>query len=62
LADAGGTGAKAGALEEVHDLDVARLTAWMEAHVDGFAGPLRYGKVPGGQSNPTYRIEAASGA
>jgi aminoglycoside phosphotransferase (APT) family kinase protein len=42
-------------------LDEARLTAWMEKHVEGFAGPLRLTKFKGGQSNPTYRIEAGSG-
>lgn len=51
-----------GTLEAVDDLDLARLTAWMEANVAGFAGPLTYGKFPGGQSNPTYRLDAASGA
>ncbi|RDE05369.1 phosphotransferase family protein [Sphingomonas aracearum] len=51
-----------GALETVHDLDADRLAGWMEAHVEGFAGPLTYGKFPGGQSNPTYRIDAASGS
>ncbi len=43
-------------------LDEAKLTAWMEANVEGFAGPLRQGKFAGGQSNPTYRIDAASGS
>jgi aminoglycoside phosphotransferase (APT) family kinase protein len=28
----------------------------------GFAGPLSATKLPGGQSNPTYRLDAASGA
>ncbi len=42
-------------------LDVANLTAWMTANVAGFAGPLTYAKFAGGQSNPTYRIDAASG-
>ena len=49
-------------MEQVDDLDTARLTAWMEANVAGFQGPLTYAKFPGGQSNPTYRINAASGA
>lgn len=44
------------------DLDEARLGAWLDAHVAGFAGPFTVEKFPGGQSNPTYRIEAASGA
>ncbi|MDF8332614.1 phosphotransferase family protein [Novosphingobium cyanobacteriorum] len=43
-------------------LDEARLTAWMAANVAGFAGPIRVTKFRGGQSNPTYRIDAASGA
>lgn len=37
-------------------LDESRLTAWMEAHVEGFEGPLTQGKFKGGQSNPTYKI------
>lgn len=49
------------ALEAVDDLDTDRLTAWMTANVAGFEGPLTYAKFPGGQSNPTYRIDAASG-
>jgi aminoglycoside phosphotransferase (APT) family kinase protein len=40
-------------------LDEAKLTAWMEANVDGFEGPLRQSKFAGGQSNPTYRIDTA---
>ena len=43
-------------------LDEAALTAWMEANVAGFAGPLTYAKFAGGQSNPTYRIDSPSGA
>ncbi|HSX56384.1 MAG TPA: phosphotransferase family protein, partial [Sphingomonas sp.] len=49
-------------MEAVSDLDTAKLTAWMAANVAGFEGPLTYAKFPGGQSNPTYRIDAASGA
>ena len=44
------------------DLDEARLGEWLGAHVDGFAGPFGVEKFAGGQSNPTYRIDAASGA
>lgn len=39
------------------DLKIDRLTAWMEANVAGFAGPLTYAKFAGGQSNPTYRLD-----
>ena len=39
----------------------AELTAWMNAHIDGFRGPLTLTRLAGGQSNPTWRIDAASG-
>jgi len=42
-------------------LDEAKLTAWFAANVAGFAGPLSVSKFKGGQSNPTYRIDAPSG-
>lgn len=38
-------------------LDLDRLTAWFDANVEGFAGPISYTKFKGGQSNPTYRID-----
>ena len=39
------------------DLDEGRLAAWMGEHVAG-SGPIRsIVKFPGGQSNPTYRID-----
>jgi aminoglycoside phosphotransferase (APT) family kinase protein len=39
----------------------AALAAYLESHVDGFRGPLTSAKFKGGQSNPTYLIDAASG-
>ncbi|MEQ1496813.1 MAG: phosphotransferase family protein [Novosphingobium sp.] len=42
-------------------LDEGRLAEWMADNVAGFEGPLHLTKFKGGQSNPTYRIEAASG-
>jgi len=42
-------------------IDEAALGAWLQAHVSGFRGPFSLSKFPAGQSNPTYRIEAASG-
>ncbi|MCT2557528.1 phosphotransferase family protein [Tsuneonella sp. YG55] len=41
-------------------LDEVRLTAWMEANVEGFRGPLTQGKFKGGQSNPTYKLSTPS--
>jgi len=37
------------------------LGTWLSEHVDGFRGPFELQKFPFGQSNPTYRISAASG-
>lgn len=39
----------------------AELTQWMDAHVEGFRGPLTLTRLAGGQSNPTWRIDAPSG-
>ena len=42
-------------------LDKDALGAWLEANVEGFAAPFELMKFPSGQSNPTYKISAASG-
>ncbi len=42
-------------------LDEAKLSAWLEANVAGYQGPMKLTKFKGGQSNPTYKIEAPSG-
>jgi aminoglycoside phosphotransferase (APT) family kinase protein len=42
-------------------IDEAALGRWLETHVEGFRGPFELTKFPSGQSNPTYRISAASG-
>jgi aminoglycoside phosphotransferase (APT) family kinase protein len=42
--------------------DLGRLADWMAAHVAGFEGPVTVRQFRGGQSNPTYLVEAASGA
>jgi aminoglycoside phosphotransferase (APT) family kinase protein len=41
--------------------ELARVAAWMARQVPGFAGPVRAEKFAVGQSNPTYRLRAASG-
>jgi aminoglycoside phosphotransferase (APT) family kinase protein len=43
------------------DLPAESLAMYLEANVAGFCGPLTATKFKGGQSNPTYRIDAASG-
>jgi len=45
-------------VRERHRIDSARLEHWMRAHVDGFRGRLELVQFKGGQSNPTYRVEA----
>jgi aminoglycoside phosphotransferase (APT) family kinase protein len=42
-------------------LDEKALGAWLEANVEGFASPFELKKFPSGQSNPTYKVSAASG-
>jgi len=44
------------------DLPLGRLEAWLCAHVEGFRGPVAAERFAGGQSNPTYRLDAGSGA
>ena len=38
--------------------DEGALERWMADHVEGFRGPVSLSKFEGGQSNPTFRIEA----
>jgi aminoglycoside phosphotransferase (APT) family kinase protein len=44
-----------------HALPLEGLAAWLGGHVDGFCGPLAAERFAGGQSNPTYRLDASSG-
>ncbi len=48
------TGTKA--VAESHAFDVAALQAYLEAHLEGFDGPLTVAQFKGGQSNPTYQL------
>jgi aminoglycoside phosphotransferase (APT) family kinase protein len=41
--------------------DETALGQWLEANVEGFSGPFELKKFASGQSNPTYRVRAASG-
>ncbi len=42
-------------------MDLSQLERWLVGHVPGFRAPFTLEKFPGGQSNPTYRLDAASG-
>ena len=43
---------------DAHAFDVGRLTDYMRAHVNGFSGVLHVEQFKGGQSNPTFLLEA----
>ncbi len=47
-------------VREGFGFDEAALERWMRENVEGFEGPLQVFQFKGGQSNPTYKIEAAS--
>ncbi len=49
-------------MSKVDTLDEVKLASYLEANVDGFKGPLTASKFAGGQSNPTFKIDAASGS
>jgi len=45
---------------EQHAFDTARLAAWMRAHIAGFSGTIDVRQFAGGQSNPTFLVQAAN--
>ena len=47
-----------GATGAAPDFDVDALGLWLAQHLDGFRGPLRATRFEGGQSNPTYLVQA----
>ena len=49
-------------MSAVDTLDEALLASYLEANIDEFKGPLTASKFAGGQSNPTFKIDAASGS
>ena len=48
-------------VREAHVFDEERLREWLVSHAAHFDGPLAVRQFKGGQSNPTYLLEAASG-
>ena len=43
-----------------HRFDEPRLSAWLAAHLPGFAGPCEVRQFQGGQSNPTFHLRTAA--
>jgi aminoglycoside phosphotransferase (APT) family kinase protein len=41
-----------------HSFDTTRLAAWMQLHIAGFSGPIEVHQFAGGQSNPTFLVQA----
>jgi aminoglycoside phosphotransferase (APT) family kinase protein len=37
-------------------IDLAALERYLQAHIDGFGGPIQLSRFKGGQSNPTYLL------
>ena len=48
-------------VRDAHRFDEQRLLDYLTSHVDSFAAPLIVKQFRGGQSNPTYLLEAGSG-
>ena len=46
------------AVREAHQFDEAALHAYLQTNVRGYAGELNVKQFEGGQSNPTYLLEA----
>jgi aminoglycoside phosphotransferase (APT) family kinase protein len=49
-------------MSAVDTLDETFLASYLEANIESFRGPITASKFAGGQSNPTFKIEAASGS
>lgn len=48
-------------VREAHRIDEQKLFEYLSDTVADFAGPMRVEQFKGGQSNPTYKLSAASG-
>ena len=49
------------AVSERHRFDAAALEAWLSARLPGLRAPLAISQFEGGQSNPTFLLQSASG-
>ena len=43
------------------DINLALLSSYLESHIAGFKGTITLEKFAGGQSNPTFKVNASSG-
>jgi len=49
-----------GETSEIPRIDIAPVTAWLEANVDGATGPFAFDVIAGGHSNLTFRVADAT--
>ena len=49
-------------MSQVNTLDENLLAKYLAKNMDDFRGPITVTKFPGGQSNPTFKIESISGS
>lgn len=55
-ADARSQYAGTGRMRPGQEIAAGRLSHWLQANIEGYAGPLAIEQFKGGQSNPTYRL------
>jgi len=48
-------------MTQIEKIDEVCLAEYLALHIADFKGPLTLNKFDGGQSNPTYKVQAASG-
>ena len=48
-------------MNDIPGIDVESVTAWLEANVEGVAGPFRFDVIAGGHSNLTFSVIGTSG-
>ena len=45
---------------DTQTLDIPKVSAYLEKHLEGFEGPLEVSKFQAGQSNPTFLLRCES--
>ncbi len=46
-------------MSDLDQLNESLLATYLEANVEGFKGPITTSKFTGGQSKPTFQVQAA---
>ena len=48
-------------VREADQPDIDALNDYLQAHIEGYSGPLKLKQFKGGQSNPTYLLQTPNG-